>query len=271
MQPTPSSPTASSRSGSIQRFSIEYDGWWMRSGVPRSRRIARRLARLLRRVGRDPRVQRLALPDGGVERAHRLLERRLGVEAVGVEDVDVVEAHAREALVEAREQVLARSATRRTGPATCRSRPSSRRRARRGTGEVLAHERAEGLLGRAVRRAVVVREVEVRDAEVERAADDRAARLERRGRGRSSTRGRARSPGAAGRCGRSGGRACGRSGRRRGRTCRGEDTGSDPWGLTHVTRGSPAALLLLASEPLGEERLGDPVLAASPHARSARP
>ena len=40
MQPTPSSPSASSSSGSIQRLSIEYDGWWMRSGVPSSRRIA---------------------------------------------------------------------------------------------------------------------------------------------------------------------------------------------------------------------------------------
>ena len=40
MQPTPSSPTASSRSGSIQRFSSEYEGWWISSGVPSSRRIA---------------------------------------------------------------------------------------------------------------------------------------------------------------------------------------------------------------------------------------
>ena len=28
------------RPASIQRFSIEYDGWWMSSGVPSSRRIA---------------------------------------------------------------------------------------------------------------------------------------------------------------------------------------------------------------------------------------
>ena len=40
MQPTPSSPSASSRSGSIQRLSSEYDGWWIRSGVPSSFRIA---------------------------------------------------------------------------------------------------------------------------------------------------------------------------------------------------------------------------------------
>ena len=40
MQPTPSSPSVSSSSGSIHRFSSEYDGWWMSSGVPRRSRIA---------------------------------------------------------------------------------------------------------------------------------------------------------------------------------------------------------------------------------------
>ena len=48
-------------------------------------------------------------------------------------------------------------------------------------GEVLAEDLPERLLGRAVRRAVVVREVEVRDPELERAADDLARPLERRG------------------------------------------------------------------------------------------
>jgi hypothetical protein len=40
MQPTPSSSSASSSSASIQRLSIEYEGWWIRSGVPRAARIA---------------------------------------------------------------------------------------------------------------------------------------------------------------------------------------------------------------------------------------
>ncbi len=40
MQPTPASPRTSSSPGSIQRLSSEYDGWWIRSGVPRSSRIA---------------------------------------------------------------------------------------------------------------------------------------------------------------------------------------------------------------------------------------
>ena len=40
-----------------------------------------------------PAYSALPCADGGVERAHRLLERRVRVEAVRVEDVDVVEAH----------------------------------------------------------------------------------------------------------------------------------------------------------------------------------
>jgi hypothetical protein len=40
MQPTPRSPSASRRSGSIHRLSSEYDGWWITNGVRRSRRIA---------------------------------------------------------------------------------------------------------------------------------------------------------------------------------------------------------------------------------------
>ncbi len=39
MQPTPSRSSTSSSSSSIQRLSIEYDGWEMSSGVPSSRRI----------------------------------------------------------------------------------------------------------------------------------------------------------------------------------------------------------------------------------------
>ncbi len=43
MQPMPSSPSTSSREGSpssTQRLSIEYDGWWISSGTPISRRSA---------------------------------------------------------------------------------------------------------------------------------------------------------------------------------------------------------------------------------------
>ena len=36
----PSSPSTLVSPPSIQRFSMEYDGWWIRSGVPRPRKIA---------------------------------------------------------------------------------------------------------------------------------------------------------------------------------------------------------------------------------------
>ena len=52
-----------------------------------------RLLGALRRVGADAHVQRLALPHGAVERAHRLLQRSVRIEAVRIEDVDVVEPH----------------------------------------------------------------------------------------------------------------------------------------------------------------------------------
>ena len=138
-----------------------------------------RLARVLRRVRRDPGVQRLTGSHGGVERAHRLLERRVGVEAMRVEDVDVVEPHPREALVEAREEVLARAVV------AIRSRPHVVAGLRRDDelvpegAQVLLDEHTEVLLRRAVRRPVVVCEVEMGDPQVECAADDGAARLER--------------------------------------------------------------------------------------------
>ena len=67
-------------------------------------------------VRRDAGVQRPARPHRGVERAHRLLERRVGVEAVAVEDVDVVQPHPRQRLVERGEHVLPRAAALAVGP-----------------------------------------------------------------------------------------------------------------------------------------------------------
>ena len=37
MHPIPCCSSSSSSPRSIQRLSIEYDGWWISSGVPRSR------------------------------------------------------------------------------------------------------------------------------------------------------------------------------------------------------------------------------------------
>jgi hypothetical protein len=136
------------------------------------------LARLGGGVGRDPDVERLALPHRGVQSAHRLLERRVGVEPVRVEDVDVLEPHALEALFEARQQVLPRA------PLPVGPGPHVVASLRRDdqlvpVGPEVEREHApEVLLGRTVRRSVVVGEIEVGDPEVEGAPDDLAARLE---------------------------------------------------------------------------------------------
>src|SRR5580693_6621135 len=59
------------------------------------------------RIRGNARVQGLARPDRGVQRTHRLLERGVRVEAVGVEDVHVLQAHPAQRLVQAGQQVLA--------------------------------------------------------------------------------------------------------------------------------------------------------------------
>ncbi len=114
--------------------------------------------------GRDARVQRTTGPHRRVQRAHRLLERGVRVEAVRVEDVDVVQAHPWPATGRGWRAGTCASPTRRTARATCRSRPcvemtSSSRYGRKSSGVELA----EVGLGRAVGRAVVVRQVEVGD------------------------------------------------------------------------------------------------------------
>ena len=137
------------------------------------------LARAVGRIRRDAGIQRLALAHRGVERAHGLFEWGLGVEAVRIKDVHVLQAHALQALVEARQQVLARA------PNTVRARPHVVTGLGRDheliavAGQVGRQDPAEVLLGRAVRRAVVVGQVELGDPQVERTADDRALALQR--------------------------------------------------------------------------------------------
>ncbi len=67
----------------------------------------RRLPRPLSVVGGEADVERLALAHGRVEGAHRLLQRRRAVQPVGVEDVDVVQTHPLQRLVERGEHILA--------------------------------------------------------------------------------------------------------------------------------------------------------------------
>ena len=98
---------------------------------------------------------------------------------VVVEDVDVIQPQALQALVEAGEQVLARSQVAvGAGPHV----PAGLRRndqlvAQRR--EVLAEQSPEVRLGAAVGRSVVVGEVEVRHAAIERSANDGSLGIDR--------------------------------------------------------------------------------------------
>ena len=181
----------------------------MSSGVPIARRIS--TASRVRSAGvrGDAGVERLALAYEGVERAHRLLERRRLVEAVAVEDVDVVQAHPLQRLVARGDEVLARPAALAVGArATCRSPALERDDELVAVGpEVASEDAAEVALGRAVGRPVVVRQVEVGDATVERPAQRRLLALDRARRRRSCATARARSPGGRGRSARPGGTA----------------------------------------------------------------
>ena len=125
-----------------------------------------------RGVGADADVAGLALVDRGGQCAHRLLEWGIEVDAVRVEDVDVVEAHALEAGLQAGQHVLARAAP------TIGTRPH----VPAGLGgddqlvtigrEVLGEDPAEVLFGRTERRPVVVGQIELGDAQVEGLAHD---------------------------------------------------------------------------------------------------
>ncbi len=138
----------------------------------------RRAGRLLRRVRRDTGVQRLARADGPVQRAHGLLQRRVRVGAVVVEDVDVLQAHPPQGLVEAGGEVLARAEV---AVGAVPHRPT-------GLGgddelvavrpQVLGHDPAEVDLRAAGGRAVVVGEVDVADTQVECPPQDRPLGLQ---------------------------------------------------------------------------------------------
>ena len=173
MQPTPFRPEDVQEAlSSTQRLSIEYEGWWMRSGVPRSRRMCDRFAGALRGVGADAHVARLARAHRRVQRTHGLLERRVRVEPMGVEDVHVVQPQAREDSGRGSASRYLRDPGSRRGRATC---PAGLG----GDHQLLAVGPRGGRRGdarssppRTRWRPVVVGQVEVGDAQVERASDD---------------------------------------------------------------------------------------------------
>ena len=126
----------------------------------------------------DAGIEGFAGTHGLMERAHGFLDGGIGIGAVGIKDVDVFEAHAAEALVEAGEQILARAPVAvGAGPHIVAGFGGDDQLIAVG-GEILAEEAAEILFGGTVGRAVIVGEVEVGDAEREGAAEHGAGVIE---------------------------------------------------------------------------------------------
>ena len=126
----------------------------------------------------DAGIERFAGTHGLMERAHGFLDGGIGIGAVGIKDVDVFEAQAAEALIEAGEQILAGAPIAvGAGPHIVAGLGGDDELIAVG-GEVLAEEAAEILFGGAVGRAVIVGEVEVGDAEREGAAEHGAGVFE---------------------------------------------------------------------------------------------
>ena len=152
-----------------------------RRGLPRARRVVRR----------DAGVQRPSGAHRGVERSHRLLQRRVRIDSMRVEDVDVVEAHAGQRLVERRQQVLPRP------PVAVGTRPHVVAGLRRDDQfvavrrQIVDEHAAEVHLRRSIRRPVVVGEVEVGDCRGRTPAARSPVACRRGGRGRSCATGRA--------------------------------------------------------------------------------
>ena len=136
--------------------------------------------RLLGAVIGDADVERLAAAHDLIQRAHRLLDRRFRIRTVMIEDVDVVEVHALQALVEAGDQVLAAAVVAvRALPHVVAGLGGDDQLVAVGL-PVPQHVHAEVPLRLAVGRAVVVGQVEVGDAVIERRAQDLALHAKRR-------------------------------------------------------------------------------------------
>ncbi|MPM43958.1 hypothetical protein SDC9_90636 [bioreactor metagenome] len=133
------------------------------------------LGRLRRGVRGDTDIKGPAGPDRLVEGHHGLLDRGLRVEAVAVEDVDVVQPEPLQRLVQRGQHVLARAAALavRAGPHVPAGLGGDDQLVAIGL-EVGTQELPEIDLRGPVRRAVVVGQVEVGDPGVERAVQDLA-------------------------------------------------------------------------------------------------
>ena len=141
----------------------------------------RQLPRARGGIRRDADVQRLALLHRLRQRAGGFLQRGQRVETVRIEDVDIVQPHALQALVQTGQHVLAR-----TTALTIGTRPHLPA----GLGgddqlvpvtlEILAQQTAEIDLRTAKGRTIVVGQVEVVDAQIKRGAQQRTLAGQRR-------------------------------------------------------------------------------------------
>ena len=137
-----------------------------------------RFARPLGTIRRNTYIQCLALPHSLHQRTHGFFQRNIDGRPVGVKNVDILESHARQAFVQGRKQIFARAA-RAVGarphipPRFCRNQKFISVAA-----EIVPKNLSEVLLGRAVRRPVVIRQIEMRHAAIESAPNHCPACLE---------------------------------------------------------------------------------------------
>ncbi len=139
--------------------------------------IGDRLLQGLQRPVGDTYIERFSRPHDIHERLQRLLDRRVGVKTVGIEQIDIVNLHAPQRLVERRDEVLA------AAPLAVRAFPHAvtgfgrdKKLVAEGA-EILVHEPSHGLLRRTRRHAVVIGEIEMGDTVVEGITGDGAAAL----------------------------------------------------------------------------------------------
>lgn len=122
---------------------------------------------LLGRILGKTDVESLALADDVDERLHGLLDRRDAIVAMRVEDIEIVEASAPQALVDARHEIFAaRAIAIGTLPHKVTRLGRNKKFVAVG-GKVIVQDAPEVRLGTARDRAIVVGQVEMRDATVE--------------------------------------------------------------------------------------------------------
>ncbi|MNE68979.1 hypothetical protein D3C80_1646720 [compost metagenome] len=122
------------------------------------------------------------MTNGLGQRIGGFFQRRFGIKAVRIKNIDIIQPEPRQALVEAREKRLFRTAAVPVwaGPHFPASFGGDDQLIAV-IGEILFQDMAEIHLGAAGRRTIIVGEVEMRDAEIESLEKNGALRFQRRG------------------------------------------------------------------------------------------